>query len=597
MRDSIRPYNLRRPSDSVSCGLIEQAGYGGSIPLARLAVIKGSLTGFIIGFDCHTNMNKADLFIKQAYLDILEKRIKDIKEGYRQNLAILGDKDIGKTSIILQFLNRFNDPLILPVYLELRPEYNKEQFVRKFIGALLYNFLENSNISLHEDIDFLISKASSFIPQTTQQIQNILNSFQRKNKAKPKDKENILIQLLTLLDTIHSETQKRCVVIFDEFHHLSSIGIRQVYKQFSKILMIQKNVLYIILSSAKFKTKKILSTNLSLLFGNFEVIEVAAFDLKTTKEYFKHQLKGPQIQGCLIDFLVHFTGGMPLYMKIISDAVKNSSNFIDRQKIAEVILDLLFVESGILNQRFNNYLNLLQNFKAAQDYQALLYLIADGQNRIKDIAVNLHLPKAQITSRLNLLMEYDIVTKTGDFYVITDRVFSFWLKFVYREKSKSLTFHTEQQEKNFRDIIEDKINQFIIANQKSVLERTIELLHLFANESIQLRTKRIRLVQFREIKVLNFNRSRINEGLLGRSKDILWIMAIKPDNLMEEDIADFAKQCQRLRYVKPQKKVIITNSNIDTNVRLKAMEEKVLTWDLDDLNTLLDLYNKPRVIP
>jgi hypothetical protein len=125
----------------------------------------------------------------------------------------------------------------------------------------------------------------------------------------------------------------------------------------------------------------------------------------------------------------------------------------------------------------------------------------------------------------------------------------------------------------------------------------MELLYQFGNELIQIKTKKIRLVHFKEVKPLTFVRSRLSQGLLGRSKDSLWIMAIKPDLLTEEDIIDFANQCQRFRYVRPQRKVIITNYNIDTNVRLKALQEKVLTWNLNDLNLILDLYNKPRVIP
>ena len=89
-------------------------------------------------------MYKSDFFDRKVYLDILQKRIKAIKEGYRQNIAIISDKDSGKTSVVLHFLNRFSDPLILPLYLEVRPEFSHEQFVRKFIGILLYNFLENS---------------------------------------------------------------------------------------------------------------------------------------------------------------------------------------------------------------------------------------------------------------------------------------------------------------------------------------------------------------------------------------------------------------------------------------------------------------------
>lgn len=537
-------------------------------------------------------MSKPDFFDRKNYLDILEKRVKAIKDGYRHNVAIISDKDIGKTSVILNFLNRFTDPMILPIYLELRAEYSREQFVRKFIGVLLYNFLENSNISRNEDLDFLIAKASRFIPRTIESIKTILSSLKKRNN------ENTFIQLLSLCDILNAETGKICVIFFDEFHYLGELGIKHIYKQFSKMLMIQKNALYIILSSAKFKAKKILTSHLALLFGNFEIIEMRPFDLKTTEEFLISRLSHLQIQKCLIDFLNHFTGGNPLYLKIIIDSLTNIHCVITKEIMSKIIQDLLFVESGILNQRFNSYLkSLFMNLRLAQEYRTLLYLIANGQNKLKDLAISLHKPKKQVLLRLNQLLEYDIIAKSGDFFIICDRVFGFWLRFVYRWKMDSLTFDTEEQEKRFRIKIEEKINQFISANQKSVTKRMSELLRLFENELIQMRTKKIRLVHFREVKPLTFVRSRLNEGLIGRSKDSLWIMAIKPDTLTEEDIIDFASQCRRLRYVKPQRKIIITNRNIGTNVRLKAMEEKVLTWDLDDLNLILDLYYKPRVIP
>ena len=59
-------------------------------------------------------MDKTDFFDRRVYLDILNKRTKAIKDGYRQNIAIIGDKDIGKTSMVLHFLNQLDDPIILP---------------------------------------------------------------------------------------------------------------------------------------------------------------------------------------------------------------------------------------------------------------------------------------------------------------------------------------------------------------------------------------------------------------------------------------------------------------------------------------------------
>jgi hypothetical protein len=36
--------------------------------------------------------------------------------------------------------------------------------------------------------------------------------------------------------------------------------------------------------------------------------------------------------------------------------------------------------------------------------------------------------------------------------------------------------------------------------------------------------------------------------------------------------------------------------DIDANSRLKALEEKIWTWDLNNLNHMMDLFAKPRII-
>ncbi len=104
-------------------------------------------------------------FARKNYLDILDKRIGDLKEGYHQNMAIIGDELVGKTFIIFKFLSKFYDNRIVILYLEVRPE-SLSTLARRFIGVLLYNFLLNSNIALKEDLNYLLRKSAKFIPKT-----------------------------------------------------------------------------------------------------------------------------------------------------------------------------------------------------------------------------------------------------------------------------------------------------------------------------------------------------------------------------------------------------------------------------------------------
>ncbi|TAM38835.1 hypothetical protein EPN54_03935, partial [bacterium] len=88
-------------------------------------------------------MIKDKFFDRTNYLEILQKRVVSLREGYRQNIAIIGEENVGKSSIVFKFLDKFYDPHIITVFLEVRHE-PLEGFARRFIGVLLYNFLLNS---------------------------------------------------------------------------------------------------------------------------------------------------------------------------------------------------------------------------------------------------------------------------------------------------------------------------------------------------------------------------------------------------------------------------------------------------------------------
>ena len=529
-------------------------------------------------------MIKSIFFDRKVYLDILQKRVSGLKDNYRQNIAIIGDELVGKTSLVFKFMNNFHDNRIILVFVETRFE-SVSSFSKRFMGILLYNFLSNSGIILKEDLNFLIHKSSSYIPKTVEKINLILNNLAKKRTT------NLFTDLMLLSESIYAETGKSSVVIFDEFQNLEALGFKHLYRDWSKLLIANKNTMYVIVSSMKFKAKEILSKDLSLLFGNFEVITVEPFDIKVSSEFLKLKLQDLNIVSPLRDFMVHFTGGYPMYLEVISEALLRNKG----ADLAEILEETLFSASGVLNQRFSNYMKRFNDYPSSNDYIAILYLIASGRNRVKDIAHILHKKKNELALRVNHLLEADTVTRSGDFLKINDRVFSFWIKFVYQEKLQALTFDAKNQKARFRDQIETMIQEFMVSAQKPLMERMSELFRLFEDEMLQVDKKKIRLNHFREIKPLEFKSRMLKNGLIGRSNESLWIIAVKADLITEEDLIEFSKECRKYRH-KLQRKIIVTLKDIDSNTRLRALEEKIWAWDVNSLNQILDLYSRPRVI-
>jgi len=528
---------------------------------------------------------KEKFFGRTDYLNLLEKRVKSFMDGYRSNIAIIGDELIGKTSLLFKFLSKFSDNRIVVVYLDVRPD-SMDAFARRFIGVLLYNFLINSGEELKEDLDYLIDRASRYIPGTCSKIKLLLACGARAKKG------NFFCELLSLCDVFWQETGKQCLVIFDEFQNLECLGVRNLYRGWSKLLILQKSTMYIITSSQKFKARYILSKNLSLLFGNFEIAEIQPFDTRSSRQYVEERLGDKYKSGGLREFIVDFSGGYPFYLETIASSLVESQN----AGLAETLEGLLFEASGLLHQRFSiSIKHLVGADNYSVDYLSILYLISCGRNKIKDIAHILHKTKAELGIRINHLLECDAINRSGDFLMLGDKVFGFWLRFVYQEKLSSLTHDAKNQKIKFRDNIEDLIRDFTAACGKPVMERMVEVLRLFEDEVIQLEKKRIKLNHFREIKSLDLRCRFAKEGLLGRGQEGVWILAVKNDQLCEEDITEFARECKKYRH-KTQRKIIITLKDIDDNTRLKAMEEKVWAWDIDNLNQMLWLFSKPGIV-
>ncbi len=366
-----------------------------------------------------------DIFLERKnYSEIIEKRILSLKEGYRQNIAIIGDELVGKTSIIFKMLNKFCDSRILMIYIEAQPE-SLSSFSKRFIGVLLYNFLANSHISLKENLDFLIEKSSKYIPKTIEKIKLILNSLEKRKS------NNIFTELLCLCETINQETGKFCVVIFDEFHHLENTGIKDLYVQWPKLLISQKNTMYIVISSRKFKAQEILAKNLSLLFGNFETLAIEPFSAKDSESYLEQKLNKVKLDAGLKNFIVDFTGGYPFYLKVIADAILKSGR---NNNLPEIIEGLLFESSSPLYQKFSNYIKRFMDLENGRDFILILYLVSSGHNKPKEIAQSMHKPKKELDPKVTRLLELDAITRSGDFLKINDRVFAFWLKLMGQQK-------------------------------------------------------------------------------------------------------------------------------------------------------------------
>lgn len=528
-------------------------------------------------------------------LELLKKRILDLKEGYRQNIALLGTPHIGKTSILHKLLLNLDDSDLISIYLDLE---NKEfsYFVSKFTASLLYNYSKSQHLPLHEDLDLLIESTRKTIPNTIAVIQKIQANLKNGRYT------DCFLGLLVLPEVFTNETNKFCILILDEFQNLEDFPLNNVFRELGKKIMTQKRCLYIVSSSYPKRAKKILSEKLSLLFGNFETVAVESFDQLTSQKFLEGFLKDVKMGAQLRNFTIDFTGGHPLYLHLIGHELLNLSAIHKQNEIYLPLLTLaientLFNRWGVISRHFELVINDLSQGKGAKMVAPLLMTLANGQNKIEEITKELNLKRSPVSQKLNWLMEAGVVIRNGNFYCFKDKLFKYWIKFVYQKRLKEVDLTLDKQSKQFKDEFHKAFEAFRIISRKDLSSRVIELLHCFDNEAFDLNGRKYKLPSFREIlsQASQGDSSTGLEIIKATTEQAHWYIAIKKDALAENDVNQISIETKKGEN-KPQRCLIVSLAELDQNARLRAFQERFWVWGESELNSLLTLFDQPLIV-
>ncbi|MBL7156827.1 MAG: ATP-binding protein [Candidatus Omnitrophica bacterium] len=531
-------------------------------------------------------------FGREKILGILEKRVNALKGGYRQNVALTGQMLAGKSSILHQFLHTLKDRSLIPIYIEVVEE-PFSSFVDKFIATLLYNYLISLELEAEKDLSNLMEKAEPLIPHTTLAIKKVKSELSRKNY------NDAYRKLLNLTSTLKEETGKSCVVILDEFHNLEFLKIKKPYLHFGKIMMIQKDTMYIVSSSQKNTIKKILSEKLALLYGNFEIIEVSGFDNKTARAFLEEKLQSCTIGQGHLEYLIDFTDRNPFYLDAISKKIAEIANSrrlisIGEDVIIEAFTSLMYNTNGTINQYFtNNIMNLFEK-GLREDYLDVLIAVACGFNTLKDIARWFDKKNpGGFTRKTSHLAELDIVYKNGVFYEVFDKVFKFWLKTVYHKKKTSLVDDIVSRTNDFKEDVKDDIDEYLTERQKDITEHIKELLLLFNGEVVEIEKRHRKLPRF--VNVESEKREKCVDLVACQLSHKYWVFQVGRDKTDELAILNFIERYYPMRD-KVAKKICVALGGIDSNALLLAKERNIWVWNLENINAILRLYKKHDLI-
>ncbi len=528
---------------------------------------------------------------RDEILDILNKRAVALKEGYRQNIALTGQSLSGKSSIILKFLDAIKDDAFVPVYVEVVIEPFRS-FACKFIATMLYNSLIKKGEYAVAELEPLLHDALRLFPKTHAAIKHILLTI---DKGECDEAYSALLELTSVLK---QESGFPCIVIFDEFDNLERLGIKNPFNAFGKVIMVQKDTMYIVSSSRNLAIRKIISEKLSLLFGNFEILQVSNFGDRMSCEFLRNTLSGFDLDDFTKKFIIALTDGNPFYINKIALAIKDKAiermtSYVDGDIVADALLELVYNPSGTIHQYLMSYLLELLDSKSKDLHIEILISIASGRNSAPEIAKILHIKQAVATDALQRLSEQGLVTKSGTFYIIEDLMLNFWIKHVYDRKKKLLVDGSIDKISIFRNDIRNYVAEFNNEFALPSIERIAELFNLFSNDLVTFDMKSSRMPHFTRVDIKSYPDE--NRFLAASFRGNYWIGQIYEHDINEGDVIAYIKNVKSLGF-KLTCKLMMPLKGIDENAKLLAKELKITIWDLRTINMLLALYGKKRLV-
>lgn len=247
------------------------------------------------------------------------------------------------------------------------------------------------------------------------------------------------------------ENKEPLVFIIDEYPYLSenTQGIASVLQRtIDKEYLHLPNLMLILTGSqTSFMEQQVMGYRSPLYGRRTGQIKLRPLDFGDARKFL------PQMD--ITDFLTIYgiTGGIPLYLSIMNDDLTLEDN----------IKKNLLTQNTLLYEEPYNLL--LQELRNPNRYNEILSSIANGKNKLNEIADRLDIESGTLSKYIDVLMELDIIekrepliktSKRKTIYYIKDGLFHFW----YRYVPKYRTFIERKQLENLWPKIEEDLIQF-----------------------------------------------------------------------------------------------------------------------------------------
>lgn len=534
-------------------------------------------------------VREEEFFGRADLLAHLRKRVKDFIEGYRQNVAILGRRSVGKSSLIHRLLADVRDGSCILVHIEIRPE-PFAKFVDRWITAVTMQFAAAQSPALTDlweaGMDDLVMRC----PPLADAVVRIRQLCNRSAYSQAFE------QLLRLPILLSAALKRPPLIVLESFEHLNQWSIEEPFAILGRQIMVQPETMFLVTSATVHDARRILSERFSLLFGNFEVLEVPPFDLNSSCQYLRETVSSAEIPQSLAMFLAELTGGTPFYLRILGRCLGNLARERDVSDvhiddIAELLERTVFDADGVL---YHYCTARLQEFGAAmyrEPVDIVLAALEQRRHRFRDLCRLVPRSTHGVAQCVQRLVRLEIAERSGGFAYLADPLWGLWKCHVHQPRDVGPDGDLSRMAKRFRSTIGVRYERFKSSYDLDPVQRIQTLLRLFRRDLVHVNHYDRWLVPFETVIVRDAPtlRGTLMEAVGWEGRWISYVANHEP--VTESFVGEFIAQSKRCRPAW-HRRIVMPLIGIDENAVLLAKAEQVWVWPPDTLCFLLRLYGQ-----
>ena len=334
-----------------------------------------------------------------------------------QSIVLIAPRRFGKTSLILEILNRIKKPDIYTAYIDIFVTPDMASLSRKITEEVLNN----------KKLGKVFKKISGNIAEVFRNVelkQTIENfEFILKYSSPDPNVWELFSESIDFIDNYPKKYGKKIVCVFDEFGDIGKLDGGKIVKMVRSKIQFQDHAAYIFSGSYESVMETLFVKHNSPFYRFARIIHLGYIEKDEFKKYISHTLttNGLPLNDKFIDEILDFTKGHPYYTQLILQQIllNKATGFHPKDlSLSAILKQLIIIETNYLEKQWEDISRsreLVQTIMAVVKYRKSLYSHLDTK-------------KMNPGRALKKLSGSGILFRENKGYHLSDPLFELWIK-------------------------------------------------------------------------------------------------------------------------------------------------------------------------